>query len=64
MAIRVTQNATEVIVQPDNQNLRVTQVAAEPVMAPTSQAIRVSQLVAEVVRENLRTIRNYGYILA
>jgi len=63
MAIRVTQNATEVVVQPDNQNLRVTQLVAEPVIAPT-MPLRVTQLVVEVLMQNLTLARNYGYIIA
>lgn len=49
MAVRITQNASEVVLGPTSEKARVTQLAAEAAMLPTSEKVRVTQAVAEPV---------------
>lgn len=65
MGIRVTQDAAETLVQPDDQPARVTEVAAEVFMGPSGgQRARISMSAVEVlVAQVLVHPRAYGQVI-
>lgn len=46
---RVTQVVSEILAEPDDQNVLVTQVVSEVLAQPTTQNGRVSQVVVEIL---------------